>query len=48
MLCSPDVVVCVEPFKSVDKYLEEDAVDMILEMARKGIAVIILTHNAEF
>ncbi|MGI6011279.1 MAG: hypothetical protein ACOX8H_07240 [Ruminococcus sp.] len=47
LLCSPDIVVCVEPFKSVDTYLEKDAVDMILEMSRKGIAVIILTHNGK-
>ncbi|MGI6007220.1 MAG: ATP-binding cassette domain-containing protein [Ruminococcus sp.] len=47
LLCSPDLVVCVEPFKSVDIYLEKAAVDMILEMSRKGIAVIILTHNGK-
>lgn len=47
LLYSPDIVVCVEPFKSVDIYLEKDAVNMILEMSRKGIAVIILTHNGK-
>lgn len=45
LLYSPEIVVCVEPFKSVDVYLEKNAVEMIMEMSRKGIAVIVLTQG---
>ena len=46
LLYAPEIVVCVEPFKSVDVYLEKNAVDMIVEMSKKGIAVIILTQGS--
>ena len=45
-LFNPHLVVCVKPFSSVEKILEEISSFFIGLLLRKGIAVLILTSNA--
>lgn len=45
-LYKPDVVVCIKPYSSVDKTLEEISAVFIDKLLRKGIAVLILTSSA--
>lgn len=45
-LYKPGVVVCVKPYSSVDKTLEEISARYIGELREKGIAVLILTSSA--
>ena len=45
-LFRPAVVVCIRPYSSVDKTLEEISAQFIGELRAKGIAVLILTSNA--
>ena len=45
-LYKPDVVVCIKPYSSVDKTLEEISAIFIDLLLRKGIAVLILTSSA--
>ena len=45
-LYNPSLVVCVKPFSSVDKNLEEISVYFIGLLLKKGIAVLVLTSNA--
>lgn len=45
-LYKPAVVVCIKPFSSVDKSLEEISAFFIRLLRSKGIAVLILTSNA--
>lgn len=45
-LYNPKVVVCVKPFNSVEKSLEEISAFFIELLREKGIAVLILTSNA--
>ncbi len=45
-LYKPDVVVCIKPYSSVDKTLEEISAIFIDLLVRKGIAVLILTSSA--
>ena len=45
-LYKPGVVVCVKPYSSVDKTLEEISAIFIDLLLRKGIAVLILTSSA--
>lgn len=45
-LYKPGVVVCVKPYSSVDKTLEEISAVFIDRLLKKGIAVLILTSSA--
>ena len=45
-LYKPGVVVCIKPYSSVDKTLEEISAIFIDKLLRKGIAVLILTSSA--
>lgn len=45
-LYRPDVVVCIKPYSSVDKTLEEISALFIERLREKGIAVLILTSSA--
>ena len=45
-LFCPAVVVCIRPYSSVDKTLEEISAHFIGVLRQKGIAVLILTSNA--
>ncbi len=45
-LYKPGVVVCIKPYSSVDKTLEEISAAFIDKLLKKGIAVLILTSSA--
>lgn len=45
-LYKPGVVVCIKPYSSVDKTLEEVSAVFIDKLLKKGIAVLILTSSA--
>lgn len=45
-LYKPGVVVCIKPYSSVDKTLEEISAVFIDKLLKKGIAVLILTSSA--
>lgn len=45
-LYKPDVVVCIKPYSSANKKLEEISALYIGELLKKGIAVLILTSSA--
>ena len=45
-LYKPGVVVCIKPYSSVDKTLEEISAVFIDRLLKKGIAVLILTSSA--
>jgi len=45
-LYKPGVVVCIKPYSSVDKTLEEVSAVFIARLLKKGIAVLILTSSA--
>ncbi len=44
-LYAPKVVICIKPFTEIDIHLQEITVEMISNLKRRGIAVIILTSN---
>lgn len=44
-LYKPKVVFCIQPFAGVDMYLRKHIADLIRELKRKGITVIILAVN---
>lgn len=44
-LYNPDIVFCVQPFSGADMYLRKHIADLILELKRKGITVVILAVN---
>jgi len=45
-LYKPGVVVCIKPYSSVDKALEEISAVFIAHLLKKGVAVLILTSSA--
>ena len=44
-LYNPEIVFCVQPFSGADMYLREHIADLILELKRKGITIVILAVN---
>lgn len=44
-LYNPEIVFCVQPFSGADMYLRKHIADLILELKRKGITIVILAVN---
>jgi ribose transport system ATP-binding protein len=44
-LCNPKIVLCVQPFAGADMYLRRHLIELISQLKKRGIAVIILAVN---
>ena len=46
-LCNPKIVFCVQPFSDADMYLRRHLIELINQLKKKGITVILLAVNIE-
>lgn len=44
-LYNPNIVFCIQPFSGADMYLRKHIADLIRELKRKGITIIIIAVN---
>jgi len=47
LICQPDVILADEPTGNVDPYYTMDIIDLLLELNKTGLTVVLATHSKE-